>query len=267
MPVRSLKAAAPVSSATSSASVQSFWTAPALPRPPPDAGAAAAEAAAAAVTEAMAVASVAESGKERGLGLRSLLREGAAEPGSAARSRRELGLGFGEERRRRSRERARDLEREVRFLERGVAGRRRAAAAAAEAASSMACGDGRLEGIGGGGARAREAGDSNFGGSGNREEMWGAEAEEGEGKGSSVGSDRRRLQQQHSGVGKGARRGAARVSSCVRTANLTRVRFLRAFRESSACVARACRARLPLPERDSERGGTAHPAAGAAAVV
>lgn len=113
------------------------------------------------------MASVAESGKERGLGLRSLLREGAAaEPWSAARSRRELGLGFGEERRR-SRERPRDLEREVRFLERGVEERRRAAAA--EAASSMACGDGRLEGIGGVRARARDAGDSNFGGSGNRE--------------------------------------------------------------------------------------------------
>ena len=114
MPVRSLKAAAPVSSATSSTSLQSFWTAPALPRPPPDDGAEAA------ATEAMAVASVAESGKER-FCLRSLLREGAAEPWSAARSRRELGLGFGE--RRRSWERPRDLEREVRFLERGVEAR------------------------------------------------------------------------------------------------------------------------------------------------
>jgi hypothetical protein len=53
-PVRSLKAAAPVRSATSSASVQSLEMAPALPRPPPpDEGAA---------DEAMAVASVAESG-------------------------------------------------------------------------------------------------------------------------------------------------------------------------------------------------------------
>jgi hypothetical protein len=66
----------------------------------------------AAATEAMAVASVAESGKER-FGLRSLLREGTAEPWSAARSRRELGLGFGEQRR--SSERPRDLEREVCF--------------------------------------------------------------------------------------------------------------------------------------------------------
>jgi hypothetical protein len=48
----------------------------------------------AAATEAMAVASVAESGKER-FGLRSLLREGTTEPWSAARSRRELGLGLG----------------------------------------------------------------------------------------------------------------------------------------------------------------------------
>jgi hypothetical protein len=66
------------------------------------------------------VASVAESGKER-FGLRSLLREGAVEPWSAARSRWELGLGFGE--RRRSWERSRDLEREVRFLERGMEAR------------------------------------------------------------------------------------------------------------------------------------------------
>jgi hypothetical protein len=114
MPVRSLKAAAPVSSATSSTSLQSFWTAPALPRPPLNDGAEAA------ATEAMAVASVAESGKER-FGLRSLLREGAVEPWSAACSWRELGLGFGE--RRRSWERSRDLEREVRFLERGVEAR------------------------------------------------------------------------------------------------------------------------------------------------
>jgi hypothetical protein len=40
------------------------------------------------------------------------------------------------------------------FLERGVEARRRAAAAEAEAASSMACREGRLEGIGGVGARA-----------------------------------------------------------------------------------------------------------------
>jgi hypothetical protein len=105
----------------------------------------------AAATEAMAVASVAESGMER-FGLRSLLREGAAEPWSAARSRRELGLGFGE--RRRSWERPRDLEQEVRFLERGVEARRRTAAAEAEAASSMACREGCLEGIDGVGARA-----------------------------------------------------------------------------------------------------------------
>jgi hypothetical protein len=126
------------------------------------------------------VASVAESGKER-FGLRSLLREGAAEPWSAARSRRELGLGFGE--------RPRDLEREVRFLERGVEARRRAAAAEAEAASSMACGVGRLEGIGVVGARARQAGDSNFGVYIEKSESrWGAEAE---GEGESSGQWRR----------------------------------------------------------------------------
>jgi hypothetical protein len=76
--------------------------------PPPDDGAEAA------ATEAMAVVSVVESRKER-FYLRSLLREGAA------RSRRELGLGFGE--RRRFWERPGDLEREVRFLERGVEAR------------------------------------------------------------------------------------------------------------------------------------------------
>jgi hypothetical protein len=87
------------------------------------------------------------------------LREGAAGAGAGAAaepgSRRELGLGFGE--RRRSRERARGLEREERFLERGVEGRRRAAEAdaAAPPASSMACGDGRLEGIGEGSAGGR----------------------------------------------------------------------------------------------------------------
>jgi hypothetical protein len=153
--------------------------------PPPDDGAEAA------TTEAMAVASVAESGKER-FGLRSLLREGAVEPWSTARSRRELGLGFGE--RRRSWERPRDLEWEVRFLERGW---RRATAAEAEAASSMACGEGRLEGIGDVGARARQTGDSNFGVYREiREQMGSRGGREGESSG-----QRRRLQ--HSGADMG----------------------------------------------------------------